>query len=197
MAFNSSLWTQLGQLLKLNDKYQVLTSMPSSFYGCVNAYSFKAKIGANEVELCIKVASENGLVEFTKELLWQKIFSYTRLFVVPEFWSNFVPVKSGIDNFDRFSAAVGKIANQVKELQTYFTLIDRLARNASPLTYELYTTHLSSILLSQIPKDFEFVIFSFYSRCFRAFNHQEKSSQNPIGLPYKHYTTAIFAYKQS
>lgn len=145
-------------------------------------YAFKAYIGEKEADLCLKITAENDLGEFTRELLWQKVFSFTRLVVVPEFWSKFAIGGNEVERFEKFSLAVTKVGGQVKELQSYFVLLDRLARNASPLTYELYKTNLGSMLLSKIPKDFESIILSFYSKCFRAFNNQDKLTESPTGL---------------
>lgn len=121
--------------------------------------------------------TKNDLVDFTKELVWQKLFSDARTRIVPTFWSRFGSVKDKQNaEFQSFSEATKMLNSDISKLENHFSFLDRLSRNVCTKSFDLYKMHLSAILLSQIPTHFESSVNSFYTKSFKAFMVLEKRS---------------------
>lgn len=110
--------------------------------------------------------------------MWQKLYSETRTRVVPNFWSRFTLAQNETAGHEKFSEAVDFLTANIAKQQHYFSLLDRLSGNVTSKSYDQYKAHLSAILLSQIPPNFEYSVHAFYSRAFRAFMSFEKKSFN-------------------
>ena len=129
-----------------------------------------------ELESCAQFVHKNELAEFTSELVWQKLFRHTRCHLVPSFWSHFQVAQDETEGFKKFILAVTSLKENIKMQWNYFLFLDLLS-TSKEMSFERFKVHLSSVLLSQIPKDFESIVNAFYSQAFRAFMCLEKRGQ--------------------
>ena len=90
--------------------------------------------------------------------------------------------------------AVTTLKENIKMQWNYFLFLDHLSTKemSGGESFERFKIHLSSVLLSQIPKDFESIVNAFYSQAFRAFMSLEKRGQ--FGIIIFLYNTFIFCF---
>ncbi|XP_046449406.1 anaphase-promoting complex subunit 2-like [Daphnia pulex] len=155
----SSAWDYLKQTLNLDGKCQ-------------------KELDRTEIEGCAEFIVNHDLVDFSKELVWQKLFNDTRNRITPNFWSRFEVTQNENSGYENYREAVKVLNTDIKSLQHYFSLLDHLSGNVTPKSFAQYQAHLSAILLSQIPPKFECCVNFFYSRAFRAFMSLEKRNFN-------------------
>jgi len=141
----------------------------------------QSNLEENEAENCLRVVSEQNLKEFTTDLVWHKLCKEIRLQYSPEFWSHFTPFTDENVGYAQFSRAVLALNEKVKLHLSYVRFLEQLHLSSNSIPkllkqsfLDLYKSHLSSILLSQIPKDFELTVNAFYLLSFRAFTSCEK-----------------------
>lgn len=143
----------------------------------LNFYMQK-ELDRTEIEGCAEFIVNHDLVDFSKELVWQKLFNDTRNRITPNFWSRFEVTQNENSGYENYREAVKVLNTDIKSLQHYFSLLDHLSGNTTPKSFDQYQAHLSAILLSQIPPKFECCVNFFYSRAFRAFMSLEKRNFN-------------------
>jgi hypothetical protein len=136
------------------------------------------ELDKNEVDSCAEFIANHDLVDFSKELVWQKLYNDTQNKISPKFWSRFEVTLNENSGYENYREAVKVLNTDIKRLEHYFSLLDRLSGNAVPKSFDHYQAHLSAILLSQIPPKFECCVNFFYTRAFRAFMSLEKRSFN-------------------
>ena len=152
-------------------------------------FNLQSNLEENEAENCLRVVSEQNLKEFTTDLVWHKLCKEIRLQYSPEFWSHFTPFTDENVGYAQFSRAVLALNEKVKLHLSYVRFLEllHLSSNSIPKLLkqsflDLYKSHLSSILLSQIPKDFELTVNAFYLLSFRAFTSCEKRNNVYFGM---------------
>lgn len=146
---------------------------------CVLFVLFSQKeLDRNEIEICLELVIRHDLVDFTKELVWQKLYHETRTKIVPNYWSNFSLAHNENIGYKNLNEAVNILNADIAKQQHYFSLLDRLSGNVISKSFDQYKAHLSAILLSQIPPHFEYSVHAFYTRAFRAFMSLEKRNFN-------------------
>lgn len=144
-----------------------------------------------EVDGCVQFILENNLEGFAGEILWQKLFRDARSRVAPCFWSFFSrPTKNEEEQSQLFMDAVDFLRKDVKEQLNFFSLLDKLT-GTKAVSFDRYRVHLSAILLSQIPADFEVIINAFYSRAFKAFTYLENRGVI-FGMFFSNYIPLLF-----
>ena len=119
------------------------------------------------------------MAEFTSELLWNRLFRDLRTNFSPEFWSHFTKEDDEGVGSEKFSLAVRVLKENIDQHVMYIKFLDCIKSSCNhnlESTLDQYKIHLSSVLLSQIPKDFESIVYCFYSKAFRAFTNSEKRS---------------------
>ena len=143
----------------------------------------------NEAEMCIRIINEQNLKDFVTELVWHKLCKEICLQYSPEFWSHFTPNLNDNVGYQKFSEAVIALNEKVKLHTGYVRFLERLHISTTDVTtlqkhsfMNVYKSHLSSILLSQIPKDFELTVNSFYLLSFRAFTSCERRNNVYFGM---------------
>lgn len=125
--------------------------------------------------MCFEFVEKHDLSEFTKELMWQKLFHEARSRIVPNFWFTFTAKNKTAENF---ADSIKILHAEIRRQQPYFSLLDLLSEDSKLKSYDHYKENLSAILLSQIPPQFECCVNSFYSQGFRAFMSLEKRNCN-------------------
>ncbi|KAK4026154.1 hypothetical protein OUZ56_015173 [Daphnia magna] len=155
----SSTWSYLKQSLNLDGKWQ-------------------KELDRKEIEICLELVIRHDLVDFTKELVWQKLYHETRTKIVPNYWSKFSLAHNENIGYKNLNEAVNILNADIAKQQHYFSLLDRLSGNVISKSFDQYKAHLSAILLSQIPPHFEYSVHAFYTRAFRAFMSLEKRNFN-------------------
>ena len=186
-----TVWDYLNGALSFDGKQQVIIlRLVSMIYNFQDFDLFSQNsLEDKQIEICLGIIEEHNLKEFITELVWNKLCKEIRSRYSPQFWSNFVPATDDNDGYERFSKAVVALNENVKGHLNYITFLDQLHYSTnkiltttmySPL--DVYKNHLSSILLSQIPKDFESTVNSFYLLSFRAFTSCERRNNVYFGM---------------
>ena len=177
-----SAWNYLKQSLNLDGKCQVGLGLEKKFcFQLLNSFIYfyyNKEFGGNEVKTVLDFVVNHDLVDFTKELVWQKLYNETRSRIVPNFWSKFTIVQKETSGSESFAEAVSVLNAEIKRQRHYLFFLDQLSKNANQTSFDCYKAHLSAVLLSQIPSNFECIVNSFYTRAFRAFMCLEKRSIN-------------------
>jgi hypothetical protein len=137
-------------------------------------------LSEDEIDACVSFVTEHQLAEFISELLWNRLFRDLRTNFSPEFWSHFIKEDDEGVGSEKFSLAVRVLKENIDQHVIYIKFLDCIRKSSCnhnlASTLEQYKIHLSAVLLSQIPKDFESIVYSFYSKAFRAFTNSEKRS---------------------
>ena len=143
----------------------------------------------SEAETCVRIVNEQNFRELITELVWHKLCKEIRSQYSPEFWSHFKPNSDENVGYQQFSKAVIELNEKVKLHMSYVRFLERLhfSTNCIPTLpkcsyLDVYKNHLSSILLSQIPRDFELTVNAFYLLSFRAFTNCEKRNNVYFGI---------------
>ena len=155
-------------------------SLVSNINICFSSLNFflLKELDRNEVDACAEFIANHNLVDFSKELVWQKLYNDTRNRIIPNFWSGFEGTKNENSGYESYREAAKILNTDIQRLEHYFSLLDRLSGNAVPKSFDQYQAHLSAILLSQIPPKFESCVNFFYTKAFRAFMSLEKRNFN-------------------
>ena len=137
---------------------------------------FVAQINLDEGEIvkCVRFIEKNKLKSFVCELLRERLLRELRLNFIPDFWARFTSHWEDDDDTvgsDLFTKAVVTLNNNVGLHGPTLKFLEAL--DSRPVCSS-YKEHLSAVLLSQIPANFEAAVAGFYSRAFRAFANSQR-----------------------